>query len=193
MRLITQLAWMSMVCLHATIASATVFEDFEAIIPNTTPGVPFTVGAAPESAEFSGDAFAGVAGIGELYFSGIRAWMVNPGGTGTITFLENASYVEFWTRLRTGANGPSIFTSFDDQGDVIESITLATPTSFQLLRFEGNIDRLEIVNGATEMDQMNSIDDLTFATVVPEPGSMSLFGGALCAVAIFCRRRMRRL
>ena len=168
----------------STPAAAEVFDDFELI--NTTVGAPFTIGTAPEEATFSGDAFSGVAGIGELYFSGSHAWMVNPDGVGNIAFEANAASVTFWTRLRSGANGASIYTAYDDANQVVDSFTISTPAAFQLLTFAGNIDRIEVVNNATGNGQMNSIDDIRF-TAVPEPTAATL--STLAVFALSWRRR----
>lgn len=162
-----------------------VFTDFESI--NTSVGESFDLGTSPTSATLDGDGFSGVAGIGELYFSGIRAWMINPGGTGTVDFETNASTVEFWTRLRTGANGSSVYTAYDDANQVIDSVTIDTPGPFQLLSFTGSIDRLEIVNNATGNGQMNSIDDFGYSAI-PEPTSLALGLGA-CLALVTARRR----
>ena len=181
------LCFLTSACLFiASTASATVFEDFDSIVPNTQVGVPFTVGTAPESATFLGDAFAGVAGVGELYFSGNKAWMVLENGTGVIDFDQNAASVDFWTRLRTGANGSSVYTAYDDFDQVIDSITIDTPGAFQLLSFTGNIDRIEVVNNATGSGQMNSIDDITF-TAIPEPATW-----VFASSAVLLLMRLRR-
>ena len=165
-----------------------VFENFDGITPNTEVGVPFDVGVTPNTATFSGDGFAGVANIGELYFSGIRAWMVNPSGTGVVTFETNAAVVEFWTRLRTGANGSSVYTAYDDNDQVINAVTINTPGPFQLVSFTGDIDRIEVVNNATGNGQMNSIDDFGF-TPVPEPATAVMLG--LIALAALREPRSR--
>jgi len=161
-----------------------VFTDFETI--NTSTGVPFMVG----SAEFSGDAFSGVAGIGELYRSGSHAWMVNPEGTGIIDFGDmNAASVEFWARIRSGADGSSTYTSFDEGGSMIQAVTIDTPGAFQLVSFSGDIDHITVVNNATVAGGdrlMNSIDDFGYTTV-PEPTSLVLLG--LGGLLLTCRRR----
>ncbi len=163
-----------------------VFTNFETI--NTTTGAPFSIGTSPESATFSGDGFSGVAGIGELYRSGNHAWMINPGGTGTVEFETNAATVEFWTRLRTGADGSSVYTAYDDADQVVDTLTISTPGAFQLVSFTGNIDHIEVVNNATTAGNrlMNSIDDFGY-TAVPEPSTLLLGLGA--GVALVSTRR----
>ena len=162
-----------------------VFTDFESF--DTMPGDTFSLGTAPQVSTFSGDAFAGVAGIGELYFSGLRAWMVNPGGTGVIEFDTNAATVEFWTRIRTGATGPSVYTAFDDLDQVISEETVSTPGPFQLLSFTGNIARIEIRNNAAGAGMMNSVDDFGF-TPIPEPTAIVLGFLAIATLATPWRR-----
>ena len=142
-----------------------VFTDFEEFVPNTAVDVPFDVGTDPERATFSGDAFAGIANIPELYHSGVRAWMVQPGGTGRIDFETNAAEVEFWARTRSFASGSTVITAFDDAENVIDTITLTAPDPFQLISFMGSIDYIEVVNN--DLSQMNSIDDFGFTPIDP--------------------------
>jgi len=164
-----------------------VFTDFESI--NTSAGELFSIGTSPESATFNGDGFSGVAGIGELYRSGNHAWMINPGGTGVVEFETNAATVEFWTRIRSGADGSSVYTAFDDAGQVVDTLTIDTPGAFQLVSFNGDIDRIEIVNNATTAGDrlMNSIDDFGY-TAVPEPSTLLLGLGAYVALLSKQRR-----
>ena len=175
--------------LHAAPQDQDVFTDFETI--NTNLGDPFSIGVSPESATFSGDGFSGVAGIGELYFSGSHAWMVNPGGTGVIDFETNAATVEFWTRIRTGADGSSVYTAYDDTDQVIDTLTISSPAAFQLVSFTGSIDRIEVVNNATTAGDrlMNSIDNFGY-TAVPEPSTIVLGIGMMLATLGVRRRSL---
>ena len=145
-----------------------VFTDFETI--NTAVGAPFDVGTGDAIATFSGDAFSGVIGIGELYSSGLRAWMVGPAGVGTITFERNATVVEFFARTRSIANGNTIITAFDDDNAVVGTpviLTPAIPGSFELVSLTGNIDRIEFLNLATGpgSSSYNGIDDFGFTPI----------------------------
>ena len=164
-----------------------VFTDFQTI--STSTGEEFSIGTSPTSATFSGDGFSGVAGIGELYHSGSHAWMINPSGTGVIRFETNAAVVEFWTRIRSGADGSSVYTAFDDADQVVDTLTIDTPGAFQLVSFAGNIDRIEVVNNATTAGDrlMNSIDDFGY-TAVPEPATLLLGLSSLLAFAAGRRR-----
>ena len=89
------------------------FTSFEDINPNSAPGEIIVVGVSPTTANLGGDAFGGVVGIRGLYFSGIRAWMVLPNGTGVITFETDAATVEFWARVLPIASGDMIITAFN--------------------------------------------------------------------------------
>lgn len=161
-----------------------VFTTFEEITPNTLPNEPFTIGTSPASAEFSGNAFAGVGGVPELYFSGIRAWMVMPDSTGLIQFETNAATVEFWSRIRTGADGATVITAFGDNGTAIDSVTIDTPGPFQLVSFTGDIDHITVRNNATGTEMMNTIDDFGF-TPIPEPAA---FVGLVLCTALALRK-----
>jgi hypothetical protein len=162
------------------------FTDFEDIDPNTTVGEIITVGVSPETADLGGDAFAGVVGDFALYFSGIRAWMVLPGGTGTITFDTLAAQVEFFATAHPSAVGTTVITAFDEFDAVIAAVTLNPAGGFQLISFTGEIDHIDVVNN--DGSQMNGIDDFGF-TPVPEPGkSLMLFSG-VAALAVLRRRR----
>ena len=152
-----------------------VFEDFGGI--STIVGDPFSIGTTHERAMFDGDAFSGVAGITELYRPGNSfAWMVNPGGTGTIQFQENAAEVEFYSRTRSNADGNTTITAFDEVGTVVGTpVTLTPADEWQLLSFTGNIDHIDVQNMASGMNQMNAIDDLGFTSVaIPEPSTLTI-------------------
>ena len=165
-----------------------VFTDFEEFIPNTVLGVPFDIGLTPERATFSGDALAGFLTISELYHSGVRAWMVAPSGTGTITFETNAAEVEFWARTRSFATGSTVITAFDDVGAVIDTVTLTAIDLFQLISFSGSIDHIDVVNNDSGF--MNSIDDFGF-TAIPEPSTFVLTAIGLFGLLAHGHRRHR--
>ncbi|MCG8619216.1 MAG: hypothetical protein MI802_23590 [Desulfobacterales bacterium] len=173
-----------------------VFENFEGISPNTAVGAPINLGSSPNTATLGGDAFAGVIGVGPLYHSGIRSWMVLQESTGIIDFAENnASAVEFFVRTHPSADGDTVITAFDDLNQAIGSpITIAAgfadPSDplgkgFTLVSFSGDIDHIIIDNNAS--NQINGIDDLGF-TNIPEPASLAVLGLALP----LCARRRKR-
>ncbi len=158
------------------------FTDFEDVDPNTSVGEPIEVGTPPETAELSGDAFGGVVGIGQLYHSGLRAWMVLASGTGFIDFVPDAGEVQFWATAHSSANANTVITAFDSSGVVVGMpVTLTPGSGFQLVSFSGAIASIEVENNAS--NQLNGIDDFGF-TPVPEPGAMLMLvsGGAFLAI-----------
>ena len=138
-----------------------VFTDFEGIDSSN-----FSVGTGDVTATFT-NGFSAFAGILELYNSGRYAWMVDPGNTGEIQFETNAAIVDFFARTRSTADGPSVLTAFDSQGQVVDSVTLTPGDPFQEVIFTGSIARIEFANNASEgcVSCMNSIDDFGFSPV----------------------------
>jgi len=160
-----------------------VFTDFETIDSTN-----FSIGTGDVTATFSGG-FSGVAGILELYRSGTHAWMVNESNTGEIQFETNAAIVEFYARTLSTANGTSVLTAFDSQGQVVDSVTLNPGDPFQLVSFNGSIARIEFVNNATCANCMNSIDDFGFSPAgtgtVDLSGTVQTADGTdLCAMVL---------
>jgi hypothetical protein len=144
-----------------------VFTDFENVNPNTAVGEIIEVGTPPESAEFSGDAFGGVVGLGQLYHSGLRAWMVIESGVGFIDFISDAAEVQFWATAHSSANGNTVITAFDAADVMIGSpVTLTPGSGYQLLTFSGAIASIEVENLAS--NQMNGIDDFGFTPAAPD-------------------------
>lgn len=164
-----------------------VFTNFENVNPNTAIGEIIDVGTSPELASFGGDAFGGVVGVGQLYHSGKRAWMVTTNGTGSIDFETDASIVEFWGTAHSAANGNTVITAFDADDVMVGSpATLMPGSGFQLVSLVGPIASIEVVNNAS--NQMNGIDDFGF-TVVPEPGATSMLFSVGVVLAVLARRR----
>ena len=167
---------------HAAPQDLDFFTNFDAIFPNTDVGEIIEVGTPPETAELSGDAFAGVVGIGQLYHSGLQAWMVLANGTGFIDFIPDAAEVQFWATAHFFANGNTVITAFDASDVMIGTpVTLTPGSGFQLLTFIGAIASIEVENNASNV--MNGIDDFGF-TPVPEPGAAwtLFFGGCFLAM-----------
>lgn len=147
-----------------------VFSNFELF--NTDVGEEFSIGLGQAVATFSGDAFAGRIGVGSLYRSGIRAWMVNPGGVGEVQFETNAAEVEFFARANQFASGDTVIRALDDSGRTIgSSFTLPPGQGFTLVSFTGNIDRIRIENQAMNGNLgINGIDDFGFTPIMPLEG-----------------------
>ena len=168
--------------------AGTVSTNFEEFSPNTVVGEPFTIGTTPERATFSGKAFAGQEFIGELYYSGSRAWMVESRGTGIIEFETNASEVTFWARTRSLATRTTEISAFDSMDQQIGStVVLNAPDPFQLVSFSGNIAWIKVFN--KDVTYMNAVDDFTFTTI-PEPSTFVL--GLLGMAALIGYRRLNQ-
>ncbi len=147
----------------------TVFTSFEDIIPNTLPGDLIVVGVSPDSADLTGDAFAGFLGFRLLYHTGSRSWMVLPGGIGVITFETDADTVEFWATVLASATGITVIDAFDRFGARVDGPEFVFPgTGFQLISLSGGIAEIRVFN--SDSVQLNGIDDFGF-TPLPEPGA----------------------
>ena len=141
-----------------------VFTDFEGV--RSVPGEIIVVGVSPDSADLGGDAFSSRRRIGELYHSGMWAWMVLANGMGVITFETDAAAVEFWATARARATGNTIITAFNESDVIVGGpVTINPGTGWQLVSFSGRIARIDVVN--LDGSWMNGIDDFGF-TPVPE-------------------------
>ncbi len=93
----TSLFWTALIALMLVTSPARavdVFTDFEF---GMTTNAPFSIGTAPESADFS-DGVVETRGRLELYTSGLFSWHIGTGETATVTFVTPATAVEFFTR-----------------------------------------------------------------------------------------------
>jgi hypothetical protein len=170
-----------------------VFTDFEDISPNTIPMEIITVGASPDSADLGGDAFGGIIGVGALYHTCCKAWMVLAKSTGVITFETDADIVEFYARVLFDATGDTVITAFDAFdafGAIVDGPVAVKPgTGWQLISLTGGIARIDVVN--LDDTQLNGIDDFGF-TPLPEPGAaLALVSGAALLGVIHRRRSAR--
>ncbi len=167
------------------------FTSFEDISPNSSIGEIIAVGSSPTTAEFSGNAFAGRIGVGVLYHTGVRSWMVLENGVGVIDFVTtDAATVEFWARVLSAASGNTVITAFD-AFDVIAGgpVTIFPGTGWQLVSLTGSIARIDVVN--FDANEMNGIDDFGF-TPLPEPGAaLALASGSVLLLVIGRRRYVR--
>jgi hypothetical protein len=167
-----------------------VFTNFEDVSPNTVPGEIIVVGVSPDSADLGGDAFGGRIGVGSLYHSGSRSWMVEANGTGVITFETDGDVVEFYARVLSSATGETVITAFDVFDVIVDGPVIVEPgTGWQLISLTGGITRVDVVN--LDGAQLNGIDDFGF-TPLPEPGAaLTLALGAALLLVIGHRRYAR--
>jgi hypothetical protein len=169
------------------IAGTSVFTDFEDITPNTPIGGSFDVATAT----FSGVGnFAGVVGEGELYHSGIRAWMVQGEGIGRVDFAGGASLVEFWGIVDPKASANASISAFTaDDVQIGTSASIVVGDEFTFYNFTGDISYIlfDHSGALNEPTGMISIDDFGF-NPVPASGTVSAFA----AVCLFGARRRRK-
>ena len=169
---------------------ADVSDDFEGINTNPAGGESFTIGTPPGTAIFEGEQWAGFAGVGELYASGIRAWMALPNGTGTIVFDPPAAEVIFEARTRSISTSGSVINSFDESETLIDSVPLpAAMIQFQTVCLTGSIASIDFVNN--DGTYMNGLDDIAY--IVPEPGAgLASLTGLFAVLGAASRRRRSR-
>lgn len=184
--------WVSLVAFRpaaALAAEEAVFTDFEGI--ETLVGEPFDLGATPARATFAGAAWSGVSGQTALYFSGFHAWMVEPGGVGSIAFETPAASVEFRARAHPFATAITRITARNAAMEGVGQITLAAADAWQLVALAGPIASIEVEN--LDPTRLNAIDDFGFTPIeAPEPGSALTALFASAALAAAQRGRARR-
>ena len=167
-----------------------VFTSFEDISPNTAVGELIVVGVSPDSAELTGDAFAGVIHVFDLYHSGHKSWMVLKNGTGVITFETDAAVVEFYAIVLGIAMRETVITAFDAFGVIVGApVTVSPGTGWQLISLSGAIAWIEVQN--LDHQQMNAIDDFGF-TPLPEPGVALTLASGAALLGVIGRRRYAR-
>jgi len=193
--LLPLLSLLGLVLLAAPAAAAPealdVFTSFEEFDPNSVIGQTIVVGTSPTTAEFGGNAFAGRIGVGALYHTGRRSWMVLENSLGVINFVTtDAAIVEFWTRVRSAASGDTVITAFDALDVIVGGpVTISPGTGWKLVSFTGSIARIDVVN--LDANEMNGIDDFGF-TPLPEPGAaLALASGSVLLLFIGRRRYVR--
>ena len=128
---------------------------------------PFSVGTAPESADFS----AGVAetrGRPELYTSGLFSWHIRSGETATATFVTPASAVEFFTRTAAAGVVSEIRVFDANNVEILSQTPTGTFQSVSVVRAAG-----ETLIGSFEVAVTSGgdvvVDDLSFTTDATAP------------------------
>lgn len=177
------------------------FEDFESFTAGGS-GSPeiFERFDTPDAVTFSGG-WSGFAGVGAFYHSGVRAWMVQPQGSGAstgegvIAFETPAANVSFF--LASG-DGTGEYEVFSDSGDSLFSMTdslltdirpAASPDFVSLdasfLGASEGIGRIEFRSSGSPL----AVDDFGY-TPIPEPAlAAALLASGALVVVVFVRRR----
>jgi len=125
-----------------------------------------TIGQAPFTATFAGN--AGFRGTAALYRSGTNAFWIERGETGTVTFQQPATVVEFYAR-DTISNGGGKVEALDSGEAAVASFDLTG--NWRLYSFSnlGPIKSLRLGNNG---NGLSGIDDFGFTAMVgmpPEP------------------------
>jgi hypothetical protein len=167
-----------------------VFTNFEDVSPNTVPGEIIVVGVSPDSADLGGNAFGGRIGVGSLYHSGSRSWMVEANGVGVITFETDGDVVEFYARVLSSATGETVITAFDVFDVIVDGPVAVEPgAGWQLVSLTGGITRIDVAN--LDGAQLNGIDDFGF-TPLPEPGTALTLASGVALLIVIRHRRYGR-
>jgi hypothetical protein len=167
-----------------------VFTNFEDVSPNTVPGEIIVVGVSPDSADLGGNAFGGRIGVGSLYHSGSRSWMVEANGVGVITFETDGDVVEFYARVLSSATGETVITAFDAFDVIVDGPVAVEPgAGWQLVSLTGGITRIDVAN--LDGAQLNGIDDFGF-TPLPEPGTALTLASGVALLIVIRHRRYGR-
>ena len=167
-----------------------VFTNFEDVSPNTVPGEIIVVGVSPDSADLGGNAFGGRIGVGSLYHSGSRSWMVEANGVGVITFESDGDVVEFYARVLSSATGETVITAFDAFDVIVDGPVAVEPgAGWQLVSLTGGIARIDVAN--LDGAQLNGIDDFGF-TPLPEPGTALTLASGVALLIVIRHRRYGR-
>lgn len=130
----------------------------------------FTLGDSPASVTFAGGSAQRI-GITSLYRTGLFAWMVAPGETGTITFETPAREVTLYFRDQT-ASGPTLLDVLDTEGTVIA--TFEGTTAFDIVGItidpatENAIGSIVVRNQSAT--SMTSVEDFSFCAVEENDG-----------------------
>jgi len=152
-----------------TIGSAAAASDVNTSFEfNDTDGE-FTLGTAPNAATFT-NGLAQTVGIPGLYHTGLNAWMIAAGDTGTIAFETPAESIDLWFRDQFSSNN-SVLTLLDENDNVIQSFN--GTTAFQNVNVtidpqnDMPIASVEFTNNGTS--GWSVLDDFTYCAAQTGP------------------------
>jgi hypothetical protein len=177
-------------------AAAAIFTTNLEVPDQVDPALTTTVINNGLSADFTGGTIDKI-GVGALYHSGSKSWMVSPNGdtaplatgpstgTGTITLSEPATRIQVFGKNEAGVTVAEV-RLFDTNSMMIGSATSLTDTTWtdiDVTRIQGEtlIASIQLVVLSGSSTGMAVLDDLTFDNGVASPGggggsgSMTLF------------------
>jgi len=137
----------------------------------------FTLGGTPRTATFSGGEAKSV-GVLSLYHGGVRSWMIDAGGTGTIDFGTPSANLVFFFRDQAG-DVDSVLTATDSSGEVLASFAGTTAWIRVDLSGAPPVARITLVNNAAPgtpsryavIDDFSStaFESIALEDPIPEP------------------------
>lgn len=177
MQSLPRIRWLSAAFCLLCASAATAQDIVTGFEFNDTSGE-FVLGVAPETATFMGGEAKSI-GVLSLYHGGVRSWMIDAGGTGTIDFETPAAALVFFFRDQT-SDVDSLLTATDSSGQVLAAFA-GTHTAWTRVDLSGAapVARITLVNNATPGAQGRYavIDDLSstafesvpLADPIPDP------------------------
>lgn len=142
----------------ATLASFAQADDLFSSFEFTDLSGQFSLGTAPLDATFTNGEAKTVFNF-SLYHTGMNAWMIDEGNTGTVDFGQAPARVDFFLKSATPASVGQA-TVRDPQG-VVLGIFAATDTGWTQVTVDGPIGTIEIQNASPAGAGYVVIDDLT--------------------------------
>ena len=162
------------------------FTDFESL--SSDPGdilSTYVHGTSPDRVTFNGN--SGRKPAPSLYNSGIRAYWLESGESGSIVFETAAREVEFFARdVNPGATASSIEV-LDASNSVLQTISLTSAWESYAISAVGGVASLSVINpgGGT----LTGVDDFGYSAI-PEPLAyiLFMFGALGTLLGARCRR-----
>lgn len=183
--------------LWAALASSQMVQAATVVTQNfDTPDVNVPLGASPFTATLVGGTQGEVVGIGNLYDTGIRAWMFRTGESGAIQLESAITRLDVFFAHVAGLSGTMQF--FDSGNSLVGSInSLEADTAMppiQELTFATPVTDVQISiagdSGFVAIDSLSiEFAEVTEPTVVPIPAALPLFVSALAGLSLAARRK----
>jgi len=134
----------------------------------------FTLGDPPNTVDFTGGEAKSI-GVFDLYRSGTHAWMISPGGTGSVSLESSAEQVDFYFRDEN-PTVQSVLTVFGEGGEVLAMVngTDADWTRVTVNSESPRIGSITLQNtgagpGHTVIDDFSCTTSLGLDDPIPDP------------------------
>jgi glucose/arabinose dehydrogenase len=134
----------------------------------------FTLGDPPDTVDFTGGEAKSIGNF-DLYRSGSHAWMISPGGTGTVTFESSAEQVDFFFRDENPTVA-SVLTLFGEGGEVL-GVFNGTDLDWTQVTLSSDSPRIGSITlqntgagpGHTVIDDFSCTTSLGIDNPIPDP------------------------